>query len=92
MRRLEIGTLLVMGALAGCMTGAPSPRPGSPGGPASRCVGRATPAAPDADRPRRRMVLDRTDLALGTTVEFHHLPNVVELQDASRAVRCSVTW
>lgn len=79
MRRLEICTLLVVGALAGCMAGAPSPEAGSAptgaetgDGPGDSYAGVAAP-----------LMLDRTDLALGTTVEFHHLPGPVELNDAA---------
>jgi len=80
MRKLEICTLLLIGALAGCMTAAPMPEAG--------------PTAPDGGHPADDMpagsagvnaaplILDRTDLALGTTVEFHHLPSPVELSDA----------
>jgi hypothetical protein len=84
MRRFEIAALLAIGALAGCMTGAPRPqaetRPvvaavadaGSNGGAGA---GGSAIAAP--------LVLDRTDLSIGTTVEFRHLPTVSEMQDAS---------
>lgn len=81
MRKLEICSLLAIGAIAGCMTAAPMPQAGPPAQyrPADEGVGAGAsftgPAAP--------MILDRTDVALGTTVEFHHLPSVTELQDAA---------
>ncbi len=85
MRRLEITSLLVVGALAGCMTGAPMPgaetRAASPrGGSASAAeAGTGAQVTGGAGAP---LILDRTDLALGTTIEFHHLPTPVEIQDA----------
>jgi hypothetical protein len=84
MRKLEICGLLVIGALAGCMTAAPMPQAGPSGaGAADRVAsdfgGPGGPGGPGT----APIILDRTDLALGTTVEFHHLPGVDELQDAA---------
>ena len=83
MRRFEIAGLLVIGALAGCMAGAPRP------GAESRTPGASASSAANGDAgaisavTAAPLILDRTDLAIGTTVEFHHLPNPVEMQDAS---------
>ena len=83
MRRLEIVALLIVGTAGGCMAGAPGPRAAThvTRGPASAdqasaggSSGAGVAAAP--------MILDRTDVALGTTVEFRHLPNGGEIQDA----------
>jgi hypothetical protein len=80
MRRLEICALLMLGALAGCMTAAPMPGATtpehSPGGSAAGAGG----AGGSGYAP---LILDRTDTGLGSTVEFHHLPSAAELSDAA---------
>jgi hypothetical protein len=85
MRKLEISTLLVLGALAGCMAGVPGPEAGSaaPARSSSSAAETGAGAPGQASGAAAPLLLDRNDLALGTTVEFHHLPNVVELQDAA---------
>lgn len=84
MRRLEICALLTVGALAGCMAGG-APSPEADLTPPARISSLETQGGgPDAGSSTAApILLDRTDLALGTTVEFHHLPSPVELQDAS---------
>ncbi|MGH7742676.1 MAG: hypothetical protein ACRENS_11735, partial [Candidatus Eiseniibacteriota bacterium] len=83
MKRIEICALLALGALAGCMAGSPAPSAG-PAAPirsgSAQADGGEFAVAPAVAAP---LLLDRTDLTMGTTVEFHHLPSVVELQDAS---------
>jgi hypothetical protein len=79
MRRIEIATLLALGVMMGCMTAAPPPHAQSPSEPAAGATGTShgSPLASSV------LVLDRADLALGTTVEFHRLPGPDELQDAA---------
>ena len=79
MRRIEIAALLALGMMVGCMTAAPPPGAQPPSGSTSGEPG-ANLAAP---LPSGVLVLDRTDLSLGTTVEFHRLPGATELQDAA---------
>ncbi len=78
MKRIEIAALLAVGMIVGCMAGAPLPGADTPGG---------TPGALETMRPTAALsgalVLDRADVALGTTVEFHRMPSAMELQDAS---------
>jgi hypothetical protein len=92
MRRLEICALLMLGALAGCMTAAPMPgattpelsaggsAAGSGGGAAGGASRTATGGGGGGYAP---LILDRTDTGLGSTVEFHHLPSAAELSDAA---------
>ncbi len=78
MRRLKFLVPFATGALLGCATGAPP----LSSGPAdvSNSIDRYAPPldASTADP----LILDRTDLRLGTTVQFHRLPTASEFHDA----------
>jgi hypothetical protein len=81
MKRTSIAIVFLAGALAGCMAGgapsdaqSPAPPPGPAGSPfADRHAGI------DIGTP---LILDRTDLRIGTTVQFDRVPNPSELHDA----------
>jgi hypothetical protein len=78
MRAWVIGITFVAGALLGCATAPPPPAaepPSSPlGSPFSdRAMGLGGMGYP--------LILDRTDLALGTTVQFTRMPTLSELHD-----------
>ena len=75
MRRFEIAGLLVIGMIAGCMASAPPP-----GADVASSPSEGTPPRPAS---YGTLVLDRADVALGTTVEFHHMPGSSELHDAA---------
>ena len=84
MRGWIIGVTFAAGVIAGCMAGGPPltaqspPPPPSPlGSPfADRRAGFASIAYP--------LLLDRTDLRLGTTVQFTRMPGAGELHDLSQ--------
>lgn len=85
MKPWSFATIFVAGALAGCMAagppiGAQSPpaKPRSPlGSPFSdRRVGVSDLGTP--------LIIDRTDVSIGTTVQFNRLPNASELHDATQ--------
>jgi len=78
MRQWNWVIVFVAGALAGCMASAP-PLGGSS---ASAPSPASTSAAPRGPLPAA-LVIDRTDLRIGTTAQFTHVPNVQELHDAS---------
>ena len=85
MKTWSLATALMAGALAGCMAagppiGAQSP-PGEP---------RSPQGSPFSDRNMgvyglgTPLILDRTDLSIGTTVQFDRIPQASELHDAVR--------
>jgi hypothetical protein len=85
MRGWIIGVTFAAGVIAGCMAGgppltaqSPQPEPTSPlGSPfADRRSGFASIAYP--------LLLDRTDLRLGTTVQYTRIPSAGELHDLSQ--------
>jgi hypothetical protein len=78
MRRLKFLVPFVAGALLGCATGAPplTSGPADVSNPAGRY---APPLDPSTADP---LILDRNDLRLGTTVQFHRLPTASEFHDA----------
>lgn len=84
MRAWVIGVTFAAGALLGCAAGSlppaaeppPSTQLGSPFG--DRRMGFAAIAYP--------LLLDRTDLRLGTTVQFTRMPSLTELHDASNVL------
>jgi hypothetical protein len=78
MKRIEIAALLTFGALAGCMAGAPLPHAQTADTHPPSSTGTTAAFRPAANV----ILLDRSDLAFGTSVEFHHLPEASELQDA----------
>lgn len=83
MRSLPIALLVATGALAGCTAAGP-PLVASPGAEAARppMLG-----SPFADRGASifaagmPLIIDRTDLRIGTTVEFRRVPTAGELND-----------
>jgi len=84
MRAWVIGVTFAAGALLGCAAGSLPPAaeapPSSPlGSPFSdRRMGFATIAYP--------LLLDRTDLRLGTTVQFTRIPSLTELHDVTNVI------
>jgi len=80
MRRLEICMLLTIGALAGCMAASPPPVADTS---APRYQGDQGAGGADSSGIVAPLILDRTDLALGTTAEFNHLPGTAELEAAA---------
>ena len=76
MRRVEIICVLLIGIGMGCMAGGPAIEPYVPHEPT------ASASAGDAGSGLCPLILDRGDVALATTVIFHHLPQPDELQDA----------
>lgn len=80
--------VFLIGALAGCMAagppiGAQSPVPPEPPSPAG---------SPFSDRHMgvdaigTPLILDRTDLRIGTTVQFNRLPTATEMHDATQVL------
>lgn len=92
MRILKPAALLAAGMLAGCMAGGPvttaqtpPPEPRSPlGSPFSDRYGRD-------DGVGTPLVIDRTDLGLGTTVQFARVPTASEIHDLAQLARQSFT-
>jgi hypothetical protein len=76
MRYLRTAALLAAGVLAGCMAGGPSLNAGSQDVAASKTNG---PSA--ASLLGVPLLIDRTDLRIGTTVQFTRAPTVGELHD-----------
>jgi len=71
-------TLFAAGALAGCMaSGPPAPAQAPPLTPPAAGIS----SAPGAGLLGTPLVLDRTDLRLGTTVQLAHIPSVSQLHD-----------
>jgi len=74
----RVSTLFAAGALAGCMaSGPPAPAQTPPAPPAAG----ASSAPGGAVLLGTPLLLDRTDLRLGTTVQLAHVPSVSELHD-----------
>jgi hypothetical protein len=74
----RVPTLFAAGVLAGCMaSGPPAPAQAPPPAPA------AAGASPSSGSGLlgTPLIIDRTDLRLGTTVQLSHVPNVSELHD-----------
>lgn len=78
MRRLKFLVPFVAGALLGCATGAP-PLTSGPADVSSPIERYVPPVDPMTAHP---LILDRSDLRLGTTVQFHRLPTASEFHDA----------
>jgi len=76
MRRLRFLVPFAAGALIGCAASAPP----LSSGPAD--VSRDTYAPPIDAATADPLILDRTDLRLGTTVQFHRMPTASEFHDA----------
>jgi len=84
MRRWTWAMGFAAGVLAGCMAAGPPigaqspPEPRSPAGTpfSDRYMGVSGLGTP--------LIIDRTDLRIGTTVQFNRIPNVSELHDASQ--------
>jgi hypothetical protein len=84
MKTWRIPVVFAAGVLAGCMaSGPPLPAetPAGPSGPSSPL------GSPFAQRPQLAgapwypLILDRTDVRIGTTVQFSRIPTVSELHD-----------
>ena len=70
--------------LAGCMAGG-QPVPPQPPPAHERAPYDSAARPPDQDRrPEAPLLIDRTDLCLGTTVQFGRVPSVSELYDLSQ--------
>ena len=84
MKRLAIAVPFALGLVAGCMAASPPPDPrsGAPesSGPLGSPFARAAGGAPDGAVP---LLIDRTDLRIGTTVHFSRVPSRTELHDLS---------
>jgi hypothetical protein len=85
MKTRSLAMTLIAGALAGCMAAGPPIATQSP--PAEP---RSPLGSPFSDRRMgvyglgTPLVLDRTDLSIGTTVQFGRIPLATELHDAAR--------
>lgn len=80
MKTRTIAIVFLAGVLAGCMGSGPpiaaqSPPPLPGGTPADRSMGVNGLGIP--------LVIDRTDVRIGTTVQFDRIPNAGELHDAT---------
>lgn len=85
MKPWTFATVFVAGALAGCMAagppiGAQSP-PGEPRSPLGSPFSDRRMGVNDLGTP---LLIDRTDLSIGTTVQFNRLPTASELHDAAQ--------
>lgn len=80
MRTTRLGIVFAAGLLAGCMAG-------SLPVPAQDPQGRAAPSP--AARIGTPLILDRTDLKLGTTVQFDRIPSVAELAELTQTLHLS---
>jgi len=84
MKTLTLAVAFAVGALAGCMASGPPLTAQSPAGeePASPL------GSPFSDRhlawPGVPLVIDRTDLRIGTTVQFDRIPSSTELYDLNQ--------
>jgi len=83
MKPLAFVTVFIAGALAGCMAagppiGAQSPEPPSPAGSpfSDHSMGVDAIGTP--------LIIDRTDLRIGTTVHFRRIPTASEVHDATQ--------
>jgi hypothetical protein len=87
MKRLRVAVPFALGLLAGCMAASPPPGPVSdPGaaessGPLGSPFARAAGSAAGLGAP---LLIDRTDLQIGTTVHFSRVPTRSELHDLSQ--------
>lgn len=87
MKRLRIAVPFALGLLAGCMAAAPPPHPGAGGagaadsGPLGSPFARANAGPTGLGAP---ILIDRTDLRIGTTVHFARIPTRTELHDLSQ--------
>jgi hypothetical protein len=87
MKRLRIAVPFALGLLAGCMAASPPPDPrtgaGTPesSGPLGSPFARAAGTAAGLGAP---LLIDRTDLQIGTTVHFARVPSRSELHDLSQ--------
>ncbi len=85
MRPLKLATMFGAGVLAGCMAAGPATVAQSPAPPPSGPVG-----SPFAERKdlvstlETPLLLDRTDLRIGTTAQFSRVPTASDLNDLSQ--------
>jgi hypothetical protein len=87
MKSSTFAIVFVAGALAGCMAagppiGAQSP-PAEPGAPLGSPFSDRRMGVSDLGTP---LIIDRTDLSIGTTVQFNRIPHASELHDAARTI------
>ena len=88
----RVSTLFAAGALAGCMaSGPPAPAQTPPAPPAPPAAG-ASSAPGGAVLLGTPLLLDRTDLRLGTTVQLAHVPSVSELHDLQTFYTCEIPF
>jgi hypothetical protein len=85
MRPLKLATMFGAGVLAGCMAAGPatvaqSPAP-APSGPVGSPFADRKDLAATLETP---LLLDRTDLRIGTTAQFSRVPTASDLNDISR--------
>jgi len=84
MRPRHVFAVFVLGALAGCATNVPPPAAQSPPpahSPLGSPFGAAAAGTPGIGTP---LMVDRTDMRLGTTVQFSRVPTRAELADLNR--------
>ena len=83
MKRLTIASAFAAGVMAGCMAAGPPLTAESPGTTPTSRLG-----SPFSDRhmgwPGMPLVIDRTDLRIGTTVQFARIPSATELYDLAQ--------
>lgn len=85
MKPWTFATVFVAGALAGCMASGPPLGAQSPAGEPRSPIG-----SPFSDRNigvnalGTPLIIDRTDLRIGTTIQFSRIPTVGELHDAAQ--------
>lgn len=86
MKQTAFVIVFIAGALVGCMAAGPpiaaqSPAPTDPGGRADSPFSDRRMGVDAIGTP---LILDRTDLRIGTTVQFSRLPTATEVHDATQ--------
>ena len=83
MKVFRTATLLTLGALAGCMANGPSTTAQTPASEPHSPLG--TPfTRPGGGNLGVPLILDRTDLRIGTTAQFDRIPTVTEFNDLNQ--------
>ena len=83
MKAWIIGGTFALGVVCGCMTAGP-PAPASTDSPPPASDARDSGPGGGADLVGVPLLVDRTDLRLGTTIQFRRLPTASELHDATQ--------
>ena len=85
MNAIRWSAVLFTGALCGCMAASPPPGPGAGASPAvaQSATPLGSPFAEHGGGSSSPLIIDRTDLRLGTTVQFSRIPTTGELHDLS---------